>query len=251
MIYFAVPLRAKATSQNWGEDVINLEKTLRSVAECKNYKVFIACHDIPDLSDDVAQLNIEFISVSLGVPRDKSQYMYDKGSKKKVAREAILKEAKVGDYFMYLDADDILRNDFMNIVKTTYEKNPDILDIIFFTGYVYDVNRKLVAYLNGKNKLFYRNCGSCMVSKLTESDFILGDDVFLSALKSHVKFPLISLEYSRSLYCLFEPMVCYMVNHGNNDSSIRRKENIIEKFVNAFICKDEALLNKFQKIFVV
>lgn len=250
MIYYAIPLRAKLTSRNWNEDILNLENTLISIAKHEKYKAIIACHDIPEIPN-IERFNVEFIQVSLGIPNDKNGYMADKGSKKKVARQRILEIAEVNDYFMYLDADDLLHNDFFEIINKIYIDNKNVLDIVFFTGYVYDVNRKLLAYLDGYKKIFYRNCGSCFVSKITQIDLIDRDDSFLSSLVSHTDFPIVSLKKGRSIYSSFVPVACYMVNHGSNDATIRVAEGLMERFVDEHICQNKDLIDNFSTNFNV
>lgn len=252
MIYFAIPLRAKATSENWDNVCHRLESTITSIANSGGeYKIFVAGHDKPLFleEDDKAT----FLKVSLSVPSDKSGYMSDKESKKNVARRHILKIANSGDLFMFLDADDIISNDFYKEVTSRFDKNPDIDDIALYSGFVYDTNRDKLAYLNGKDKVFYRNFGSSFISKISSHDINEPEEknTFLFLLKDHTKYPEHSIRFGRSILSLFTPIACYIVNHGSNDAAERVGSDAICRFVDEFECKNEELTASFDTKFDV
>ena len=189
--------------------------------------------------------------MSHSVPGNKDNYMADKESKKNVARRKILEEARVDDLFMFLDADDILSSDFYPCVQKVFDINPNADDIAFYTGFIFDVSREKIAFLDGKEKFFYRNCGSCFVSKIRKFDLNQENEVdtFLCALKNHTLFPEISIKFGRSVIAFKEPVVCYIVNHGSNDATERVGVSAIESFVNQFLCKDPENLSLFRKKF--
>lgn len=251
MIYFAIPLRAKATSSDWDNVCNRLEVTLKSIASSgDDYHVYIAGHDKPDFIESYEK--VTFLRVSLSVPVDKNGYMADKESKKNAARRKIVKLAKAGDLFMFLDADDVLSNNFQSEINDRFSRNQDIDDIAFYTGFVYDVARKKIAYLNGKDKVFYRNCGSCFISRITNEDLDEPDEqkTFIYSLRNHTKYPEFSLCFGRSVLALKVPVACYIVNHGSNDAAERVGSDVINKFVDQFECKDEKLIEKFNSGFV-
>ena len=246
MFYFAIPLRAKATTDNWNNVCHRLECTIKSLGVSgNNYKIVIAGHDKPSFLDDHKE--VTFLSVSLSVPSDKSKYMSDKESKKNVARIHILKIAKPNDLFMFLDADDILSNEFQSEITSKFDSNPDIDDIAIYSGFAYDVNRGKLAYLNGKDKIFYRNCGSSFISRINKYEIEESEEknTFLYLLKDHTTFPEHSIRFGRSILALFTPVVCYVVCHGSNDTSERLGSDQISKFVDQYECKDDDLKNSF------
>lgn len=252
MFYFAIPLRAKATSKSWGDVCQLLRNTINSISESgADYKIIIACHDKPDFFDEVDTSRVEFIQVQHQVPLDKSGYMADKTSKKNAARKRILGVARPGDFFMFMDADDLVSKDFFEKIESVYHRNPDADDLALYAGYVYDVGRKKLAYLDGEKKFFYRNCGSCFISKLRDVDFVNEDKGFLCSLVDHTKFPESSLVYGRSVMAVKIPVVCYLVNHGSNDASERVSSSHIESFVDSFLCHEENIIKRFNSNFSI
>lgn len=252
MFYFAIPFRSKSTSKNW-EDVCQLLKnTIKSISGSGvDYKIIVACHDKPNFFEDLDSSRVEFIQVSHQVPVDKSGYMADKTSKKNAARKRILSLAGPGDFFMFMDADDLVSKDFFEQVEAAYHKNPDADDLTFYAGYVYDVGRKKLSYLDGVKKFFYRNCGSCFISRLKDIDFLGGDKGFLSSLVDHTKFPESSLTYGRSVMAMKVPVICYLVNHGSNDASERVSSSHMESFVDSFLCNEKNIIDRFNDNFSI
>ncbi len=252
MFHYAVPLRAKQTSNNWEEVCQLLEATIKSIAAGGgDYQIVVACHDTPVFSSGYQNERVSFIKVWHPVPTDKSGYMADKSSKKNVARRKILETAKPGDYFMFIDADDLVSKDFSRQIEAMFSRNPDADDITLYTGYVLDAGRDKVSYLDGVSKVFYKNCGSCFISKLDERDCagLEEKDTFLFSLKDHTKFPDSSLAFGRSVMAMKTPVVCYIMNHGSNDTSERVSASHIESFVDSFICKDEKYLERYNENF--
>ena len=251
MFYFAIPLRAKSTATNWNEVCLRLEHTILSIKEsCSQYKIFIACHDMPDFLGRWVD-DIEFISVAHSIPTSKNQYMADKNSKKSAARRRILDVASEGDYFMYLDADDLLSVEFEKIINNVFSRNKDVDDIALYSGYAYDVARKKIAYLNGVDKIFYRNCGSCFISKINKIDMVLEkrEESFLASLVDHTKYPESSIRFSRSIIANKDPVMCYVVNHGSNDAAERHGSDVITRFIDQYECKNDEKNRLFFKNF--
>lgn len=253
MIHFAIPLRAKKTAKNWEDVCRQLELTIKSIDEMGvEYRIVIACHDIPEISALQHNKRIVFVSAPFPEPADKNGYMIDKSSKKNMARRTILQTAESGDFFMFMDADDLVSKDFFHQINSTFERNPDVDDIVFHTGFLFDAGRKKLSYLDGKNKIFYKACGSCFISKLRGSDVdknIDENDSFLFSLKDHTKFPESSITFGRSIISMRTPVVCYIMNHGSNDTSERVSNNYIESFVDSLICHDNDLIIRYKNNF--
>jgi len=240
MIYFAIPLRAKETSDNWENVCYRLHSTIKSIKDAGGETaIYVAGHDKPLFLEN--NNDAVFLRVPFPAPVDKTGYMSDKESKKNVARRYILKSAKPDDLFMFMDADDVISKNFISDVISRFSKNPDIDDIALYSGFAFDSKRKKLAYLNGKNKVFYRNCGSCFISRIRSYDILEKDEknTFLFSLKDHTKYPECSIRFGRSLLALFSPVVCYVVNHDSNDSNTRIGTDAICRFVDEFECRNE------------
>lgn len=251
MIYYAIPLRSKHTSNNWNNVCSQLKSTIESIhISGGEYSIIIAGHEKPEFLEDIAE-NISFIQATIPIPENQQGYMLDKMSKKTLAKNKILSTAKPGDLFMFFDADDLVAKSFYTDISKTFNENPAIDDIALYSGYVFDYNRKKISHLDGKSKIFYKNCGSCFISKISELDIIEfdSDNSFFSSLKDHTKFPTSSIAYGRSFVALKAPITCYIVNHGSNDSAERVGTKEIELFVDQHICKDNFLLENFRSQF--
>ncbi|MFU2047052.1 hypothetical protein [Avibacterium gallinarum] len=256
MFYFAIPLKAKSVSKNWETISRSLENTINSIfSSDPNSKIVVACHDIPEINILYPE-NVVFISVDFNTPKSKEQYMADKESKKTIAMKYIfnnfLDEKNIDNsYFMYLDADDILAHDFCFSISNAFASNPDVDDIALYSGYAFDIRRSKIAYLNGKDKIFYRNCGSSFISKINKFDLKDINNNFFTLLRNHTLFPEISIKNSRSVLAFKNPVVCYMVNHGSNDASERVGDKLIENFIDQFECKDQSYRELFFHKFMV
>lgn len=83
MFHYAIPLRAKQTSNDWNEVCVRLEATIKSIEGAGgDYRIVVACHDIPEFISGYQNPRTEFIKVWHPVPEDKNGYMEDKASKK-------------------------------------------------------------------------------------------------------------------------------------------------------------------------
>ncbi|END40006.1 hypothetical protein EC2733950_3270 [Escherichia coli 2733950] len=45
------------------------------------------------------------------------------------------------------------------------------------------------------------------------------------------------------------PVVCYIMNHGSNDTSERISVSRIESFVDTYLCNDEILIDRYNQNF--
>ncbi|MFM5522376.1 glycosyltransferase family A protein [Aeromonas jandaei] len=230
----------KKTSDNWDNVCLRLQSTIKSIKDAGDeIEIVVAGHDKPVFLEN--NNDAVFLTVPFPIPVDKAGYMSDKESKKNVARRHILKNAKPNDLFMFIDADDIVSKKFISEVMSRFSKNPDVDDIALYSGFAFDTNRGKLAYLNGRSKVFYRNCGSCFISRIRDFDISESEEknTFLFSLKDHTKYPEHSIRFGRSVLALFTPIVCYIVNHGSNDSNTRVGTDAICRFIDEFECHDE------------
>ncbi|MCY9835206.1 glycosyltransferase family A protein [Aeromonas media] len=253
MFYYAIPLRAKQTSKNWDEVCQLLESTIKSIAAGGgDYRIVVACHDKPEFASGYQNDSVSFVKVWHPIPADRSGYMADKSTKKNVARRKILETAKPGDFFMFIDADDLVSKDFLHQVESMFSRNPDADDLTFYTGYVFDARRGKISYFDGISRIFYKSCGSCFVSKLDARDCSGQEeekDTFLFSLQAHANFPDSSLAFGRSVLAMKTPVVCYIMNHSSNDTNERATASKIESFIDSFICKDEQYIERYHQNF--
>lgn len=235
--------------------LLNLLRTLKSIDNAASVanddievEVFISGHENP-LENSIQDWNfisIYFIENHFPRPTDKSLYMKDKELKKTSAFARVERFISQSDikttFLMLFDADDLVSKDFFNCVIEVFDdKGCD--DIALMAGYMYDYKNKTFGYLDGNERIFYRNCGSSFISKIKLED--LRKNGFVHSLKNHVEFPLRAKEALRNVYYTFDASVLYLVNHGENDVSERFGEYHMVHFVKHFRCSlEEASLAK-------
>lgn len=241
---FVIPLRSQQTSVDWDSVCLRLKSTIDSILNqqvfSKKIEIVISGHEKPYFLEKLKYQNVHFISVPFDIPKEQKQYMLDKLNKKKFASIFVknhLLEKNKEVIIMQLDADDILHPEFVSNIEATFLNNKMINDICLMSGYTFDFKRRKLAYLNGEDKVFYRNCGSSFISRVTEKDLPsnIEDSCYFNYLADHVRFPEIAIKNNRHVYEFYYPGVMYLVNHGSNDVSGRENgENIIRSFIDTY-----------------
>ena len=139
MIYFGIPLRSAQVSNDWCMVSKLFNRTLWSVYNqtCSEFKVIIACHEIPMLEKKYDD-RVEFIQVEAPVPRNKHEMMIDKGQK--IHSIAMRIRRYGGGYTMMVDADDIQSCRIAAYVKEHKDEN----GFVSKNGYYYHVGDNYV-----------------------------------------------------------------------------------------------------------
>lgn len=139
MIYFGIPLRSKEVSKDWEKVTEFFNRTLWSIYNQTdpNFKILIACHDIPKLKHDYDK-RVEFIQVDAPIPKTSYEMMADKGYK--VHTIAIRIREFGGGFTMLVDADDIQSNRIAEYVN----KHQDANGFVSHNGYFYHVGNNYI-----------------------------------------------------------------------------------------------------------
>ena len=134
MIYFGIPLRSKETAHNWDKVTDFFNRTLWSVYNQTdpNFKIIMACHDIPELYHEFDD-RVEFIRVHAPIPHTKEEMMLDKGYKVHTIGMRIREYG--GGFTMMVDADDIQSNRIAEYVN----KHPNENGFLSHNGYYWHV----------------------------------------------------------------------------------------------------------------
>lgn len=90
MIYFGIPLRSKEASKDWDSVTRVFNRTLQSVYRQTdpNFKIFVACHDIPKLDKEYDE-RVQFLISDQPTPKTKKEMMLDKGWKVSMIAEEL------------------------------------------------------------------------------------------------------------------------------------------------------------------
>ena len=165
MIAFIIPIKSKTISSDWTNFLRLLNRCLNSVCNQSNtnFKVYIACHEIPETKfkdhPKVEFLQVDFLPPILEhKPSDRWLKEADKGKKLKVA--AKYAEKSGASYIMTVDADDCISSKICEFIEKN--ENNNIPGWYMKKGYLYTEGKKY-AYLNLQN--FNTVCGTCIIIK--------------------------------------------------------------------------------------
>lgn len=169
MIVFAIPLRAKETTNDWNGCVKRFNDTLKSIfnQNDNDFKVLVACNEIPLLDREYDE-RLEFIITDIPIPEKWLEMAIDKSWKLTAIsiriREILLhqEDPNNGIYVMLVDADDLLNKNIARYVKN----HPNKHGFVSKDGYVYYKGcKKLNIY-----KDMHTYCGSCNIIKMYLDD---------------------------------------------------------------------------------
>jgi hypothetical protein len=161
MLYFIVPLKSRATSQDW-ECVSRLcRRTLASLYQqtSRQFHVFLVCNDVPTgLASHPA---LEVIQGSFPLPgSDKEAQMADKASK--LRRGLMSVREKGGGFVMSVDADDVVHKDLAALAAAHPETNGWMIR----RGYSYDEGSRWLEWHND----FHLRCGTSHIIRLAPEE---------------------------------------------------------------------------------
>lgn len=222
-LHICIPLKSKSVSASWSSECIALQDVFNSIFSQSNTNIkpiiYLACNEIPDFIETyafkkyVSILKLELLEIPTS-PQEKNQ---DKQLKKKIALDEISKSVQKDDLIAIFDADDLCHSDLFRTIENKI-KVIDCTDFIFYTGYMYNKNTNDFAYIDGVNNIFYKVCGSCIISKVLLTDIENKLDFFYK-LNNHTKFYEICENNGRKPNKFTFPAMLYMHDSVNNLSS--------------------------------
>lgn len=220
MIFFGIPLRAKEASNDWNHVVEVFNRTLESVYRQTDpeFRIFIACHNIPVLYKNYDK-RVKFLISDQPVPKTRKEMMLDKGWKVSMIAGQI--RALGGGYTMLVDSDDILSNRIAEYVNA----HPNENGFLSRYGYLYNDGdlymRKILAP--------HRICGSCSIVNYTVEELPdrMPENLWDAEInekwiirKSHRIIPRYLAEHGRKLSEMPFPTTVYVRNTGDNHSML-------------------------------
>lgn len=231
--------------------VLNLSRAMLSIdyaaglTEDYDVNVYISGHEnpfleFPELIPKLSNIKVIFVNNYFSAPSSSDEYMKDKRNKKLSAFNRIFDDTdwRVHDYvyLMHFDADDVVAKSFF-VDFFDEAKDLSVDDYCLVSGFAFDVINKNLGYVDGRDRLFYKNCGSSYICKVRKKDF--GEGEILHKLKNHVRYPSVAEKNFRKVRYISEPLVTYLVNHGENDVSLRHGDKRMVNFVKRIECSDE------------
>lgn len=219
MLYFLVPLRAKATSKNWDIEMECFKNMIESVFSQvdDSFHFVLVCHNTPKIMNTYLS-KASVIEVNIPIPQTLADQAIDKKEKLRIGLDYIMSEMDEDTYVMPLDSDDIVCNKLSEYVKMNTGHTGWYLE----KGYRLYYNTKKILPLQpvlGINH-FYKVCGSSAILKLNQST----RQIFLKYRHREVKkrckesgIPITKLPFRGAVY---------VYDTGNN-RSIQLKESQI------------------------
>lgn len=245
MIVFAIPLRAKETTNNWEKCLENFNATIESIFNQTEpeFHCIVACNEIPKLNK-IYDERLEFIKVDTPIPSKWIEMARDKFWKLTVIAARIRKlleeskEPQKGIYVMPVDADDLLNCHIAEWCK----RNPDCNGAVSKIGYVWKKGQFYVR----KYKDMHTYCGSCNIIKMYLED--LPESIPFSSESCldketakilNERYPIRYdhnivvdkyKELGRPFEILLFPSTIYVLGTGDNISSIFHNKNTVKRF---------------------
>lgn len=220
MIYFGIPLRSKAASNDWSSVTRVFNRTLRSVYRQTDpdFKIFVACHDIPAL-DKEYDGRVRFLISDQPTPTTGNEMMLDKGWKVSMIAAEIKRLG--GGYTMLVDSDDIISNRVAEYVNF----HPGENGFLSRHGYVYNDGFSYMKRILAPHRI----CGSCAIIHYSDRDLPdeMPKDLWDDSPKdkwiirrSHRTLPDYLAEHGRKLEIMPFPTTVYVRNTGDNHSML-------------------------------
>jgi hypothetical protein len=178
-IGIVIPLKSKKVAKDWDTTVGNLQATVDSVLaqSFDNFNAVVVGHERPDFfkNDFYKSSKCEFLQYSdfeppvVGADEAENQLKYEFDRCTKILRGImhLQHEHPSITHWFALDADDLIRNDFVKALQKYEESDVIMLD----NGYFYFKNTGII----NKENEFSAYCGSCSV--ISGKVFILPDRV--------------------------------------------------------------------------
>jgi hypothetical protein len=229
---FIIPLKSKIVSTDWTVTCGLLDQTLKSLKNqtSQDFVVIVVGHEKPDLSIEwnqqyqFASSPFTLASLKIKPGTEIHSYLdinYNTDKLQKLAVGLQILALACPDYYMMLDADDILHKEFVSYVGNTKAANGYIARL----GYEYYLKqRKLIASEN-----LHKICGSTtvihhshMLVPQTLDEAGVGSMIWSKI--SHADMEDVFLRSGTPLQPMPFPSVLYVLNHGQNASNeFRRK----------------------------
>jgi hypothetical protein len=248
VIGIVIPLKSAAVSKNWQVTCEQLKSTINSIENQndKRYRYVVVGHECPKFLIGAKLANgvsVFHKIIELEAPEPSKHELNqafltnDKNMKIAVGIRELASAYNDIQYWFPLDADDLIRSDFVEKILSLPKKAGVVLN----KGYIYysQINRKRLV------SRFYEHCGSsCLIAKEV---FELPDIIDS---KSMLTIPFCNFAHMNmiqyfenkiksSFHLLNEGIIMYVVGHGENISSLyeyeKSKLNKIKAMIKPFV----------------
>ena len=215
MISFLIPLRSKITSKNWDLTQHLLNNTLKSVFNQidPEFRVFIACHELPELDREYDD-RLTIFQVDYPPPGRVEDQLTDKYYKK---RHLVRMVQDIGGrYIMFVDSDDYVSNRLVTFVKAHEHPSGWVID----NGWELDAGKNLMRPTPKFNNI----CGTSAILNISVLQYPV-DTTFSDYKRENIYlFDFGHNEWNQILDSRNEPRLAYIpfraavyvINNGTN-----------------------------------
>ncbi|MBD1863282.1 MULTISPECIES: glycosyltransferase family 2 protein [Trichocoleus] len=229
MLVFVVPLKSSSVSNSWERVSQLFERCIKSICNqtSPNFKVVIACHEIPDIK--FSHSSIEYVPVSFDPPR--LDVLDDKLRDKlqKVSFGLTFAEKFNPSHTMLVDADDCVSKHLAAFVS----QNPQANGWFINQGYEYENGSRLI-YRNQSS--FHLKCGTSNIIKYSayklsefsgetkEQAYWIGHRNVEKSMKKR-NMPIDPLPFSGAIYNVFNGENIYYQKNLSDPNNPRKAHN--------------------------
>jgi hypothetical protein len=230
---FIIPLKSRKVSEDWNITSMLLNQTISSIRNqtSKDIEIIVVCHERPILSPENIKL-VQFFDCDHELQRKNHigeithykqiDYIQDKTMKITLGLKQMGTNQAI-NYYMVLDADDLIHKDLAEFVNRQHDPNGYIIK----NGYEYFTTRQLIVNRKDMDKI----CGSTTIlhrRHVTLPPVINETTIWKHpwGLFSHADMDLAFANRSHPLSCIPFPAVMYILDHGQNASIEFRGGNI-------------------------
>ncbi|MCC5841975.1 MAG: alginate lyase family protein [Opitutales bacterium] len=229
LLVFAIPIIAKALTNDWELISKNLDNTLASIVNQTDHRwlALIIYHDLP-ASRYLSHPKIHWLQATFPFPTSAEQGSLDKNQKRRQAAAWLKGQNYDGVYFFPLDADDWVERTLARYVLEDNNRKGYLVS----RGYVVDQSSRL-AFQRDKEetKGFDQYCGSCFIAWFENAElptkYSDREAVFSQCISgAHHQYAARSKAFGKDVKEIDFPAIGYLVNHSESLYSKKREGKV-------------------------
>jgi hypothetical protein len=238
LFVFAIPLLPRSRAANWQRVLDNLQATLQSILNQRdqNFYCLLAVED-PIPLPEISNPRITLVNLQESQRKSFHRDSYIQANQDAGFKRAVLRwhAAKMGaTYCMCVDADDLVSNKIVEYIRARKPKHGAALR----TGYIMD--GQTGKYLPAPSEhipisSFDSYCGTSIITNLRADDQASSDPLSKIWNEGHHLIRDAAIENKTPLLDLHEPLGVYILNNGENLSTLESNASAIRSFAQSLI----------------
>jgi len=221
---FVIAFKPKRNSKDWENDSALLYATIESIVNQKSqdFMVYVVHHELPNKileSKNVTYIKFPFDffdieKIENAQPRDDEDaktltYFFDQG--KKIMYGASVAKANQCKYIMSVDADDLISNNLVNFISTSYSQHGWYVN----SGYVYYTEKKMLLYRRKNMNALNGSTNIINSDDIPDVDFENNDIYNFNFFAAHGYLKERLMKQGKALLPIPFPAVAYIAHTSN------------------------------------